>query len=385
MSLSDRWHARLIALHEQGRHRRLMTPAGIDLCSNDYLCFGGRPIADDPRRASRRKPDVLPHSGLASRLLRGHHPLWDEVEAALADWHGAETALMFTSGYVANEGLLAALVEPGDFVASDAANHASIIDGLRLTRGERFVFRHNDLGHLEEGLRGALRQPRGERFIIVESLFGMDGDRAPLVELAALARRYDANLIVDEAHATGCFGPRGSGLVDELGLRAQVLATVHTGGKALGVPGAYVAGARLLKDYLINHCRHLMFTTALPPQVAAWWLEAHRRACEQDQARQALHENAMCFRAALVRHGVVAPGRDYIVPVLLGDDRRAVAAARRLQEQGYDIRAIRPPTVPEGTARLRISIHADHEPKMLEAVAVAVACSPLAPREVSGT
>ncbi len=305
--------------------------------------------------------ESLSRSGMASRLLRGQHAIWEEVESALALWHGAESALMMTSGYTANEGLLATAIEATDWVASDETNHASIIDGLRLVRPHRFIYRHNDLNHLQDGLRAeSSRQAASARFIVTESLFGMEGDRAPLVEMADLAERYGAHLIVDEAHATGCFGPAGSGRVDELGLRQRVLATVHTGGKALGVPGAYICGAARLKEYLVNRCRHLIFTTAPAPALGAWWLAALQRVRVDEAGRRALHGNAAAFRAALAHCGVETPGSDYIVPVLIGADGRAVAVASRLQEQGYDIRAVRPPTVPVGTARLRVSLHADH-------------------------
>jgi 8-amino-7-oxononanoate synthase len=176
---------------------------------------------------------------------------------------------------------------------------------------------------------------------------------------------------VDEAHATGCFGPRGAGLVDELGLRDKVLATVHTGGKALGLFGAYVCGGRVLKDLLINRCRHLIFTTALPPAVAQWWLEMLPRVQAGDDLRRRLHQNARFFRERVALHGCTPLGRDFIVPMVMGEDRKALAAAEALQAQGYDIRAIRPPTVPPGTARLRVSIHADHATGTLEELAAA--------------
>jgi 8-amino-7-oxononanoate synthase len=365
MSLEGRWRRQLEQRHGEDRLRRLQLPAGIDFSSNDYLGYAARTWAPAP----------LSRSGSASRLLRGHHAVWEEVEAELARWHRTEAVLVFTSGYAANEGLLGTIVQPHDFVASDECNHASIIDGLRLSKAERFVFRHNDLDRLEGGLREAARKrpPDRQLFIVTESLFGMEGDVAPLTGLAELARRYDAALIVDEAHATGCFGAIGGGLVDQLGLRDTVLATVHTGGKALGVPGAYVAGSRLLKEYLVNHCRHFIFTTALPPQVGRWWLDAATHVQADHAARQRLHSAAAYFRRCLALEGVYPAGAHYIVPIVLGDDPLAVTAARHLQTDGYDIRAIRPPTVTPGTARLRISIHSDHAAEVLQAVARAVA------------
>jgi 8-amino-7-oxononanoate synthase len=369
MSLSERWSAALSGLRALGRYRTLAHPAGVDFTSNDYLGYG----------SGRRGPSVsvaaLARSGMASRLLRGQHPVWEEVESRLARWHGAEAALVLTSGYVANEGLLSTVIEPDDWVASDRLNHASIIDGLRLTKAERFVYRHLDLGQLEDGLRaaGRSRPPGRELFVVTESLFGMEGEVAPLAELARLTARHGAHLIVDEAHATGCFGPAGSGCVDAAGLRDRVLATVHTGGKALGVAGAYVCGAARLKELLVNRCRHFIFTTALPPAVGAWWLDVLPHVAGDEEGRGALHAGAALFRAELARRGVPARGEHYIVAVVLGEDARAVEAARRLREAGWDVRAIRPPTVPPGTARLRLSIHADHEPETLRAAAAAVA------------
>jgi 8-amino-7-oxononanoate synthase len=365
MSLTDRWAAALGELREQGRYREMGRPAGVDFSSNDYLGYGATPPPPaDPR---------LARSGTASRLLRGHHPVCEEVEAALAQWHGAEAALLMPSGYAANEGLLATVIEPGDWVASDRLNHASIIDGLRLSGAERFVYRHLDLDHLESGLRAAARAGRRERFVVTESLFGMDGDLAPLEALVRLAERYGAHVIVDEAHSTGCFGPTGSGCVDAAGLRPRVLATVHTGGKALGVCGAYVCGSAQLRELLINRCRHFIYTTALPPVVGTWWLDTLPRVRTDHAGRATLHRGAATFRAELSRHGVAAPGAHYIIPILLGDDMCATRAAHRLIESGWDIRAIRPPSVPAGTARLRVSVHADHSPKVLVAAAAAAA------------
>jgi 8-amino-7-oxononanoate synthase len=372
MNLEERWAGQLRGLREENRYRQLRLPAGVDFTSNDYLGYcGGRRAAPSPSELSDA------HSGMASRLLRGQHPVWEQVETELARWQGAEAALMFTSGYVANEGLLATVIEPGDWVASDALNHASIIDGLRLARAERFVFRHNDLNHLEEGLRAAAQARTAGRqlFVVTESLFGMEGDCCALPVLVELAERYGAQVIVDEAHATGCFGVGGAGLVATGDLRGRVLATVHTGGKALGVAGACVCGSRRLKEVLINRCRHFIFTTALPPALGAWWLGAIARVRADDAGRRDLFFNLAEFRAALAQQGVVGLGIDFIVPVVLGGDGRAVLAARRLQETGWDIRAIRPPSVPAGTARLRIAIHADHERETLLAAAAAVSAA----------
>jgi 8-amino-7-oxononanoate synthase len=366
MSLFARWASELRRLRDEGRYRSLRPPAGRDFTSNDYLGYS--------TRAPVPTGSPLPVCGTASRLLRGDHPVWHAVESTLADWHGTEAVVMMTSGYTANEGLLSTVVEPGDWVATDALNHASIYDGLRLVRPRKFVFRHNDHAHLEDGLRAeaATRRTGRELFVVTESLFSMDGDRPALREMVELTERYGAHLIVDEAHATGCYGPGGAGYVDELGLRARVLATVHTGGKALGVCGAYVCGSALLKELLVNRCRHLIFTTALPPAVAPWWLDALQRVRADDAGRQSLHGNAKRFRALLAERGITAAGTEFVVPIILGDDKRAVTVATKLQERGFDVRAIRPPSVPQDTARLRISIHADHTPADLTELAAAL-------------
>lgn len=361
MPLSERWRQSLNDLRSLGRYRVLRLAQGVDFTSNDYLGY-----------AQIAWPDSgLSRSGAASRLLRGHHEIWDQCEAELARWHGVERVVIMNSGYVANEGLLATVIEPHDWVASDRLNHASIIDGLRLCRAEKFIFHHRDVNHLEEGLRTAhaARPEDRELFVVTESLFGMDGDLAPLKAIAQVCERYDAHLIVDEAHATGCYGDHGAGLVDMLKLRHQVLATVHTGGKALGVAGAYIAGNQILGEMLVNRCRHLIFTTSLPPIVGHWWLSALDKVRHDHEGRSSLIENARRFRS------ILAPSRpelalgEYIVPVQIGGDSEAIAVADRLARAGFDIRAIRPPTVPIGTARLRISVHADHSVDEIERAA----------------
>ncbi|WP_020474015.1 aminotransferase class I/II-fold pyridoxal phosphate-dependent enzyme [Zavarzinella formosa] len=367
MSLFSRWQSSLDQLRTQGRYRSFALPRGMDFTSNDYLGYG----------SSRRFPipaedlAAYPVSGIASRLLRGHHAIWEEVEQDLAVWHGSETTLMLNSGYTANEGLLSTIMEPGDWVASDELNHACIVDGLRLAKSRRFGYRHNDLNHLEDGLKAeaARNDPERMRFIITESLFSMDGDTAPLKAIAALAEKYEAHLIVDEAHSTGCFGETGSGCVDAAGVRGQVLASMHTGGKGLGVSGAYLACSNLLREYLINKCRHLIFTTALPPITGLAWKHMLDHVKTDVIGRRKLHENARHFRMELANHGVTAVGEHYIAPVIVGDDAKAVAAAKVLQQRGYDVRAIRPPSVPPGTSRLRISIHADHDTDTLSRLA----------------
>ena len=374
-TLLNRWSATLDELRGQGRYRSFRLPVGLDFTSNDYL--GYSTISRDAESSERSAGANW--SGTSSRLLRGHHAIWDEVESMLAEWHGAEAVLMMTSGYNANEGLIATIAEPGDWVAADELSHACIVDGLRLARPRKFLFRHNDLNHLEDGLKAeaAKRPADREMFIVTESLFSMDGDTAPLAEIVELAERYGAHVVVDEAHSTGCFGPRGSGLVDQplagSRLRDRVLASIHTGGKALGLHGAYICGSKLLKEYLINRCRHLIFTTALPAAIGAWWRERIPLLQADDASRTLLHLNAAIFRSRLAEYGIAPPGSHFVVPVIVGQDEPAVRAARLLQEWGYDVRAIRPPSVPQGTCRLRISVHANHDPLVLIELADCIA------------
>ena len=366
MILFDRWRGQLEQLRQEGRYRALKTPAGHDFSSNDYLGYSRRTWP----------ASTLSRSGAASRLLRGEHPIWSEVESRLAAWHRAETALVMTSGYVANEGLLGTVIDCGDVVFSDACNHASLIDGIRLSRAEKHVFRHNDLNDLEVLFRKqrAARTARQAWFVVTESLFGMEGDVAPLRELADLAELYQAYLLVDEAHATGCFGPTGSGLVDAGGFASA------SGDGPYRRQGA--GGSRRV------HCRIRFAQGAsrqsLPPSdfhdpaaAADWPVVADMLdlAVTDEATRAALHERTRFFRTELSARRIDAGGSAYIVSIVLGADAAAVEAARRLQERGYDIRSIRPPTVPAGTARLRISVHADHYADLLRELANAlVAC-----------
>ncbi|MGH9749766.1 MAG: aminotransferase class I/II-fold pyridoxal phosphate-dependent enzyme, partial [Candidatus Polarisedimenticolia bacterium] len=256
--------ARLEALHAAGLHRALRRPSGFDLSSNDYLGF-----AADPDLASRARDALrgVPGGAGASRLLRGDLELHHECEAALARFAGREAAVLFPSGYQANLALLSSLLRPGDRIFSDALNHASIIDGIRLGRGTKMIYPHADAAGLEALLARHTPPPGSSRFVVTESLFSMDGDRAPLADLAAVAERHGAHLIVDEAHATGLYGG-GAGLAREAGIADRVFASVHTGGKALGAAGAWVAGDRRLKEYLVNFARPFVFSTAVLPALA---------------------------------------------------------------------------------------------------------------------
>ncbi len=359
---------RLAELGTAGLLRTLRPARGIDLTSNDTLG-----LAEHPRLRARMQAALAegPAGAGASRLLRGDHAAFERVETSLAEFSGQPAALLFNSGYAANTGLLTALLAPDDLVLSDALNHASLIDGLRLSGARRVVYPHLDVSAVEH----ALRAPRVERraFIVTESLFGMDGDLAPLVELAELAERQGALLIVDEAHATGLYGPRHAGRVSALGLEARVLATMHTGGKALGCAGAWVAGQAVLRDFLINRARPFIFTTAPLPVLAAG-LEAALDVLRDEPWRPTeLHRKAALVRDGLRAAGVPGTGAGAVVPIVLGANEAALAAQARLEAAGFDVRAVRPPTVPAGRARLRVSVRVPVEDADLQRFVACVA------------
>ena len=356
MKIEERILAELANLESQAQLRHLETIRGIDLGSNDYL---GLSVDPRMRQAIREAVDSSQRvASTGSRLLSGHDESWTGIENEFARWVGAESALYFTSGYAANIGLLSAILQPEDVVFSDSANHASLIDGIRLAKCKRIIFPHLDLNALEAELRWSL-SGSGGRFIVVESVFSMDGERAPLRELAALAARYRAELIVDEAHATGVCGPHGKGCVVDAGLAGRVFATIHTCGKALAAAGAFVCGSEPLRRFLINRARTFIFSTALPPYFAAQVAAGIRLAATAETERTRVADLSIFLRNELLGNAFDTAGSDsHIVPIVLGSNDTALAFASRLQARGYSIRAIRPPTVPVGTARLRVSVTA---------------------------
>jgi 8-amino-7-oxononanoate synthase len=309
----------------------------------------------------------------ASRLISGNMTIHRRLEEQLADFKHAETTLLFGSGYLANAGVVSTLAREGDVVFSDALNHASIIDGCRLSRAETFVYDHCDTDHLEWGLRQA--EGRGS-LIVTDGVFSMDGDVAPLEEIVELAQRYDARVMVDEAHGTGCVGPGGRGLVAELGLEDEVDVIVGTLGKALGSYGAYVLCDKPMSKYLINTARTLIFSTALPPPAVAAAMAALDLLREQPRRVEKLQRNSSVLRAALIEAGMqVEPGDTPIVPLIVGDADAAMAASERALERGVFAQAIRPPTVPAGSSRLRLTVMASHtRSELREAAHVLAKC-----------
>lgn len=363
-----------------GLLRTLVPAAGLDLCSNDVLGY-----AQDAWIAERTAAAVRAHGAGAgaARLLRGTLPLHLEAEARLAAFAGREAALLLPSGYLANLALLGGLVGPDDRVLSDRDNHASLIDGLRLARATVEVLDLDDAAAAER----ALARPSGARrtLVVVESVVSTSGRRPDLARLAEQAERHGALLVVDEAHATGLHGARGSGRVEELGLEGRVLASVHTGGKALGVAGAWIAGPRVLIEHLLNHARPFLFTTAPPPAVPAGLLAALERLAGDVGAAEAVRAQAAGLRVLLRAAGLRVGGDGtHLVPVAVGDDRRAADAAAALQAEGLDVRALRPPTVRPGEASLRIVVRRAHRAEDLARVAARVAHHLAAPGRPAG-
>ena len=356
VNATNLWQAQsadLAALEDRARLRRLTPRAGVDFASNDYLGLSQSPrLRTAVAEAAAR--GVAVGSG-GSRLLRGNDPEHEALEADAAAFFGCESALWFSAGYAGNVALIATLPQRGDLVIYDELIHASVHEGLRLTRAQTAMAAHNQadaFATLAAQWRAAGNT--GRLWLAVESLYSMDGDRAPLDDLVAVAERHGAILLIDEAHATGVFGPDGRGLAAHLDGREDVV-VLRTCGKALGCEGALVCTARVLIDTLINRARGFIFSTAPSPLMASAVRESLRILADEPERRAALTRLVAAASDAFGRIGVPASGTQ-ILPVMIGDDRRTMAIAAELQEAGFDVRGIRPPTVPAGTSRLRVSL-----------------------------
>jgi glycine C-acetyltransferase/8-amino-7-oxononanoate synthase len=369
--------ARLLDLRERDLHRRLRLVEGpqgpsvrlddrevLLLCSNNYLG-----LADEPRvrEAAGRAALSWGAGAGASRLISGNMEPHRYLEVELAEFEGFPEALLFGSGYLANTGTIAALAGSGEAVFSDQLNHASIIDGCRLARAETRVYRHRDLEHLAWSLQDAGGRPA---LIVTDGVFSMDGDLAPLRELYELARRHGARLLVDEAHATGAIGPGGRGTVREAGLAGEPgVVVVGTLGKALGSYGAYVCADLDTVDYLINAARPFVFSTAPPPAAVGAAAEALSILRAEPERVEALRRNAGVLREALASEGLAVGSETQILPIQVGEAEPTMRLCELLLERGVFAQGIRPPTVPEGTSRLRLTVMSTHAPEDLEAAA----------------
>ncbi len=364
----DELQARLDDLREQGLYRKLRLISGpqgprvlldgkpvLLLCSNNYLG-----LADHPR-VRQAAADAAMRWGAgagASRLVSGNMTIHRRLEERIAEFKGAESCLLFGSGYLANAGIISALAREGDVVFSDALNHASIIDGCKLAGARTFVYDHCDTDHLEWGLREA--GGRGA-LIVTDGVFSMDGDIAPLAQIAELAHRYDARVMVDDAHGLGALGPGGRGSVAAAGLEDEIDIVVGTLGKALGSYGAYACASRTMSKYLINSARTLIFSTALSPPAVAAAGAALDLMIEEPRRVDRLQRNAKIMREALADQGMATGGSTtQVLPLVVGDAGDAVRVCERALDQGIFAQAIRPPTVPEGSSRLRLAVMASH-------------------------
>jgi 8-amino-7-oxononanoate synthase len=346
--------AALNALKDDDRLRSLTPRAGIDFSSNDYLALAG---CQRMRKAIAAAVEAgTPIGAGGSRLLRGNCAEHESVEAEAARFFGAESAVFFASGYIANFAVLTTLPQRGDLLVLDALVHASIHEGARAGRAEFRLSAHNDAGSIEDVIRTWRSQGgSGRIWIVAESLYSMDGDFAPLESLVAIADRHDAFLMVDEAHATGVFGPSGRGLTAAYEGRENLIA-IHTCGKALGAAGALVTTTKLLRDFIVNRCRPFIFSTAPSPLMAVAVQEALSILRDEPERQQRLASLIdFAHREIGAREGWRLSGSQ-IMPFIVGDNARAMALAAALQARGFDVRGIRPPTVPAGTARLRISL-----------------------------
>lgn len=341
-------------LEKRGRLRSLRTRAGIDFTSNDYL--GLAESAELKHAAADALARGVPVGAGGSRLLRGNHPEHEALEVEAAAYFGAETALYFGGGFVANHAIFSTLPQRGDFVVHDELVHASVHEGLRSTRAEHVSVPHNDVDAFDAAIaRWRKAGGKGRPWISVESLYSMDGDSPELADLLAVADRHDAMVVIDEAHATGVLGPQGRGLAAAYEGRDNVI-TLHTCGKALGTSGGFILAPRIVRDFLVNRARPFIFATAPSPLVAAITRAAIDMSRTNPERRERLARLVQFAGSELRRRCHLPPSGSHILPVIIGADRAAVAVAASLQRRGFDIRAIRPPTVPEGTARLRIAL-----------------------------
>ncbi len=371
---------RLEEIRELGLYRKLRLISGpqgprvlldgrpvLLLCSNNYLG-----LADHPRVREAAAEAAMRYGvgAGASRLISGNMTIHRRLEEQLAEFKGTSACVLFGSGYLANTGVVSALAREGDVVFSDALNHASIVDGCRLARAETVVYDHCDMEHLEWGLQEA--DGRGS-LIVTDGVFSMDGDVAPLVEIVELAQRYDARVMVDDAHGIGALGPDGRGAVADAGVEDEVDVVIGTLGKALGSYGAYACCDRTMAKYLVNTARSLIFSTALPPPAVAGAMAALELLVEQPERVFKLQRNARLLKEALAEEGVRTESETQILPIVVGSARAAVAASERLLDRGIFAQAIRPPTVPDGTSRLRLAVMASHSASELKPAAREIA------------
>ncbi|MDD4894855.1 MAG: 8-amino-7-oxononanoate synthase [Candidatus Omnitrophica bacterium] len=333
----------------------------IDLSSNDYLGLSAHP---ELIKTAKTAIEKFGSGTCASRLMSGDLEMHHELEEAVAKFKNKEAALVFNSGYQANTGIISALYGKKDCIFSDRLNHASIVDGILLSGAHFFRFQHNNMEHLEALLQKE-RNKFDDALIITETIFSMDGDSAPLKDLVRLKNKYNCSIMVDEAHATGIFGKRGSGMVEQEGLGKEIDLIMGTFGKALGSFGAYLAASKRIVEYLVNSSRSFIYSTALPPAVIACNLASIKLIKEEPRRRIELLKSAQYFRDSLKAKGFEVRGDSQVVPLITRDNAGTIKFAKMLQEKGYWVLPVRAPTVPAGEARLRFSLSYCHGREVL--------------------
>lgn len=361
------------AQHLTRKRVRLESAQGTDIvvdgqhltsfCSNDYLGLANHP---DVKQAAMNAIEQYGVGSGASHMVNGHHAEHDQLEKELAQFMGREAALVFSTGYMANMGTMAALLSRHDTVIQDKLNHASLIDGAQISQANMLRFAHSDL----EQLAHQLNHAKGKKLIAVDGVFSMDGDCSPLKEISALAKEHQAWLMVDDAHGVGTLGPKGAGLVAQQGLSSEdVPLVVGTLGKAFGTSGAFVAGDQTTIDYILQFARTYIYTTAAPPAIAAATRTALSLVKNGDDLRESLNARINQLRQGVHVLGLnLMPSHTAIQPILIGQNERAMALSQRLKERGFLVTAIRPPTVPEGTARLRVTLSASHSQAQVDSL-----------------
>jgi 8-amino-7-oxononanoate synthase len=344
----------------QGPRVRVAARVLVNFASNDYLGLASHPRL---REAAHRAIDLYGVGSGASPLVIGHSALHEEAENRFAKFSGLPRALLFSSGYAANLGILATLAQRDAEIFSDALNHACLIDGARLSRARVTPFTHRDLAELEAKLA---QSTAADRIVATDAVFSMDGDLAPLPGMLELCERHDAWLVIDDAHGVGVIGARGRGSLEHFGLRSPRIVLMATLGKALGGYGAFVAGEEETIEWLLQRARTYVYSTALPPMAAAVAMESMALVESGSAGHGALRERITQWRSIASQLGLAADSQSAIHPIVLGGNDAAVAASAALRDEGFLVPAIRPPTVPEGTARLRVSLSAAHEAEDLE-------------------
>lgn len=353
---------KLQQLKDKNRFRALSRPCGIDLSSNDYLGMAHHPQLR--RYAAAAIESGMPLGAGAARLLRGNHAEHDELEAYAAQHFGHEAALYFSTGFQAGQSIFQGLTDRHDGIIYDSLIHACMRTGIQNSPAKSYKAEHNDLDSYRDLLRRARQDCKGMLWIAAESVYSMDGDLAPLGELVALAEEFGAMLVIDEAHGSGVFGETGRGLSESL-TKTDNLIVMHTCGKAYGVSGGLVCASREIIDILINNAHGFIFSTAPAPLMAHLTLKSIQILEKEPEKRKKLHENIKLLGEYLE----ISNHYSQIIPIIIGEDAKAVTMAQKLQEFGYDVRAVRPPTVPEGTARLRISLNSELDPETLKSFA----------------